>query len=161
MLPPACVLLPSRQFRVLATCCPLRRAAPLSHCRVGSAGGAGIWQLCDAVRTVGCRSRFVLLAQQAIPAMQLLGATRTIWSAVDARPTRPRKARVDAWKRGRMTAFFTLWKLAALRRAAPRRRSRVYELVYAVNFTVTAASMQKVLCAHSKASITRRSMPLP
>ena len=102
------------------TCQPLgRRGAPLSHCRVGSVGCAGIWQLCDEVRTVWCRSRFVLLAQQAIPAMQLLGATRTIWSAVDARPTRPRKARVDAWKRGRMTAFFTLWKLAALRRAAP------------------------------------------
>ena len=108
MLPPARVLLPSRQFRVLGTASPCPRGAPLSHRRVGSAGCAGLGQLCDEARTVGCRSRFVLLAQQAIPAMQLLGATRTIWSAVDARPTRPRKARVDAWKRGRMTAFFTL-----------------------------------------------------
>ena len=90
------------------TCQPLPSWRAVSHYRVGSAGCAGIRQLCDAVRAVGCRSRFVLLAQQAIPAMQLLGATRTIWSAVDARPTRPRKARVDAWKRGRMTAFFTL-----------------------------------------------------
>ena len=44
---------------------PCRRGAPLSHCRVGSAGCVGIWQLCDAARTVGCRSRFVLVAQQA------------------------------------------------------------------------------------------------
>ena len=52
-------------------------------------------------------------------------------------------------------------KLAALRRAAAAIYGGVYELVYAVNFTVTAASMRKVLCAHSKASITRPSMPLP
>ena len=54
---------------------------------VASAGCAGIWQLCDAVRTVGCRSRFVLLAQQAkFQSMQLLGATRTMWSAAGAYP---------------------------------------------------------------------------
>ena len=76
MLPTACVLLPSR-FVI---------------------GCAGLWQLCDAVRAVGCRSRFVLLAQQAISAMQLLGATRTMWSAAGAHPTRPRKARIDAWR---------------------------------------------------------------
>ena len=35
-----------------------------------------------------------------------------------AYPTRPRGARIEAWKRGRMKVFFTLWKLAALRRAA-------------------------------------------
>ena len=52
------------------TCQPLgRRGAPLSHCRVGSVGCAGIWQLCDEVRTVWCRSRFVLLAQQAISSL--------------------------------------------------------------------------------------------
>ena len=65
---------------------------------VASAGCAGIWQLCDEVRAVGCRSRFVLLAQQAFLAMQLLGATRTMWSAVDTCPARPRKARMDAWR---------------------------------------------------------------
>ena len=65
---------------------------------VASAGCAGLWQLCDAVRAVGCRSRFVLLAQQAFLAMQLLGATRTMWSAAGAYPKRPRIARVDAWR---------------------------------------------------------------
>ena len=74
-LPLARVLL-SRQFRVLWDLpAPFRRGAPLSHCRVGSAGCAGIWQLCDEVRAVGCRSRFVLPAQQAIPLMrQIPGA---------------------------------------------------------------------------------------
>ena len=47
-------------------------------------GCAGLWQLCDAVRTVGCRSRFVLLAQQANSSLTAIAgrATRTMWSAV-------------------------------------------------------------------------------
>ena len=74
------------------TCQPLgRRGAPLSHCRVGSVGCAGIWQLCDEVRTVWCRSRFVLLAQQAILSDEnLLGATRTIFGAPPGPITRVR-----------------------------------------------------------------------
>ena len=82
------------------TCQPLgRRGAPLSHCRVGSVGCAGIWQLCDEMRSVWCRSRFVLLAQQTLMHEANAGRRpRTIWSAVDACPTRPRKARIDAWR---------------------------------------------------------------
>ena len=76
MLPLACVLLPSR-FVI---------------------GCAGLWQLCDEVRTVGCRSRFVLLAQQANCQADAGRTTRTMWSAVYAYPTRPRKARIDAWR---------------------------------------------------------------
>ena len=65
-LPLARVLLLARQFRVLWDLpAPCRRGAPLSHCRFSSAGCAGLGQLCDAVRAVRCRSRFVLLAQQA------------------------------------------------------------------------------------------------
>ena len=78
MLPPARVLLPSR-FVI---------------------GCAGLWQLCDAVRAVGCRSRFVLLAQQASSCIICRAPTRTIWSAVEAGLTRPKRARIDAWRAG-------------------------------------------------------------
>ena len=66
---------------------------------VASAGCAGIWQLCDAVRAVGCRSRFVLLAQQTLMHEANAGRRRPArWSAAGAYPKRPRIARVDAWR---------------------------------------------------------------
>jgi hypothetical protein len=93
MLPLACVLLPSR-FVI---------------------GCAGLWQLCDAVRAVGCRSRFVLLAQQANSSLmrQFAGTDphdlerrRCVFNA-------SQKSSHRRLARGRMTAFFALRKLAA------------------------------------------------
>ena len=64
---------------------------------VASAGCAGLWQLCDAVRAVGCRSRFVLRAQQANSSHAPGAPTRTM-ERRGAYPKRPRIARVDAWR---------------------------------------------------------------
>ena len=81
---------------------------------VASAGCAGIWQLCDEVRTVGCRSRFVLLAQQANSSHAIAGrATRTMWSAAGAYPTRPGELASALGARTNDGIFITLWKLAA------------------------------------------------
>ena len=136
---------------------PCRRGAPLSHCRFSSAGCAGLGQLCDAVRAVRCRSRFVLLAQQASSSL-MPGARPARWSAVDACFTRPRRARVDAWKRGRMTAFLSpsgngqwQWQLIQARKApsagAPHSSSCESPLasrVTRMRMSSLAASMRKV-----------------
>ena len=91
MLPLACVLLPSR-FVI---------------------GCAGLWQLCDEVRTVGCRSRFVLLAQQAIPVMRRAHAPHDVERRrrVSHASEESSHRRLGAWTNGGI--FITLWKLAA------------------------------------------------
>ena len=112
MLPPARVLLPSR-FVI---------------------GCAGLWQLCDAVRAVWCRSRFVLLAQQANSSHAPGAPTRTMVERRRAYPTCPREL---AWTLGARTndvIFIILWKLAVAKMAAQTR----------CHFAVAAASMRKV-----------------
>ena len=115
-LPLACVLLPSRQCRVLLTCQPLPSWRAVSHCRFGSAGCAGIWQLRDEMLTVWCRSRFVLLAQQANSSLmrQFAGTDphdverrRRVSHASEESSHRP----LGAWTNDGI--FITLWKLAA------------------------------------------------
>ncbi len=114
---------------------PCRRGAPLSHCRVGSAGCVGIWQLCDAARTVGCRSRFVLVAQQAnsyskcrAPTPHDVERRRGLSHASEESSRR----RLEAWTNDGI--FITLWKLAAWPHGT---QTRCY-------FAVAAASMRKV-----------------
>ena len=161
MLPLACVLLPSRQCQVLlATCQPLPswRAAVALPRRFGRV----CWARAALRRGAGRRVPLPI---------RIAGSTGNFCHAIAGRDPhdveRRRRASHASQKsphrrlaRGRMKVFLSPsgnWQLCA----APRRRSRVYELVYAVSFTVATASMRKVLCAHSKASITRRSMPLP
>ena len=78
-------------------------------------GCAGLWQLCDAVRAVGCRSRFVLLAQQANSSLmrQFAGTDphdverrRRVSHASEESSHRP----LGAWTNDGI--FITLWKWA-------------------------------------------------
>ncbi len=107
-LPPACVLLPSRRQGVLgsgssATRCGPSGAAPDSYC----------------------------LPNRQFLAMQLLGATRTMWSAAGAYPTHPRRARIGPWARGRMTAFLS-----------PSGNCNIGSMAMAAQDAVAAASMR-------------------
>jgi len=162
MLPLACVLLPSRQCQVLlATCQPLPswRAAVALPRRFGRV----CWARAALRRGAGRRVPLPI---------RIAGSTGNSCHAIagrDPHDVERRRGSSHASEessyrrlaRGRMTAFFTLWKLAALCRAAQQYMAGYTSLYISVSFTVATASMRKVLCAHSKASITRRSMPLP
>ena len=96
-------------------------------------GCAGLWQLCDAVRAVGCRSRFVLLAQQANSSLM---GNFTAHDPHDverrrAYPTRSRRARIERSARGRMTYFYHPPEMGSMAMAAQD--------------AVAAASMQKTM----------------
>ena len=101
---------------------------------VASAGCAGLWQLCDAVRAVGCRSRFVLLAQQAIPCHAIAGRDphdverRRGLSQTSEDSSRRRLAR------GRMTAFLS-----------PSGNCNIGSMAMAAQDAVAAASMRKIM----------------
>ena len=102
-------------------------------CRhVGSAGCAGLWQLCDAVRAVGCRSRFVLLAQQANSSLMRQFAGTDPHDVERRRRVShaSQKSSHGRLARGRMTAFLShsgnwQWQNGSTDAVRFRRRCRI------------------------------------